>query len=67
MMKMSTIGNTPMIKINYEYKGKLKYVYTKLEYYNLTVRIEKNLLTSSFIFAINCSVLTILQWFVMKG
>ena len=40
MMKMSTIGNTPMIKINYEYKGKLKYVYTKLEYYNLTGSIK---------------------------
>jgi len=37
---MSTIGNTPMIKINYEYKGKNKYIYTKLEYYNLTGSIK---------------------------
>jgi cysteine synthase A len=28
------IGNTPMIKINYEYDGKLGSTYTKLEYYN---------------------------------
>lgn len=34
------IGNTPMIKINYEYKGKRKYIYTKLEYYNLTGSIK---------------------------
>lgn len=39
-MLMSTIGNTPMIKINYEYKGKNKYIYTKLEYYNLTGSIK---------------------------
>lgn len=38
--KISTIGNTPMIKINYEYKGKKKYIYTKLEYYNLTGSIK---------------------------
>lgn len=36
----NTIGNTPMIKINYEYKGKEKYIYTKLEYYNLTGSIK---------------------------
>lgn len=29
-----------MIKINYEYKGKNKYIYTKLEYYNLTGSIK---------------------------
>ena len=34
------IGNTPMIKINYEYKGKRRYIYTKLEYYNLTGSIK---------------------------
>ena len=34
------IGNTPMIKINYEYKGENKYIYTKLEYYNLTGSIK---------------------------
>lgn len=39
-MLMSTIGNTPMIKINYEYKGKNRYIYTKLEYYNLTGSIK---------------------------
>lgn len=39
-MLINTIGNTPMIKINYEYKGKEKYIYTKLEYYNLTGSIK---------------------------
>ena len=34
------IGNTPMIKLNYEYKGKQKYIYIKLEYYNLTGSIK---------------------------
>jgi len=38
--KIATIGNTPMIKINYKYNGKEKYVYTKLEYYNLTGSIK---------------------------
>lgn len=38
--KGNTIGNTPMIKINYEYKGISKYIYTKLEYYNLTGSIK---------------------------
>lgn len=38
--KIQIIGNTPMIKINYEFKGKLTYVYTKLEYYNLTGSIK---------------------------
>ncbi len=37
---LETIGNTPIIKINYEYKGKNKYIYTKLEYYNLTGSIK---------------------------
>lgn len=31
---MKLMGNTPMIKINYEYNGKKKYLYAKLEYYN---------------------------------
>lgn len=39
-MLMKTIGNTPMIKINYKYKGKNKYIYTKLEYYNLSGSIK---------------------------
>ena len=34
------IGNTPMIKINYEINGQIKSVYTKLEYYNLTGSIK---------------------------
>lgn len=34
------IGNTPLIKINYKYKGKEDYIYTKLEYYNLTGSIK---------------------------
>lgn len=34
------IGNTPMIKINYKYKDEIKYIYTKLEYYNLTGSIK---------------------------
>lgn len=34
------IGNTPMIKINYEYNRKQKSIYTKLEYYNLTGSIK---------------------------
>lgn len=38
--KLNTIGNTPMIKINYEYKGRKSYVYTKLEYYNLSGSIK---------------------------
>lgn len=29
-MLINTIGKTPMIKINYEYQGKNKYIYTKL-------------------------------------
>ena len=34
------IGNTPMIKINYKINNKNKYIYTKLEYYNLTGSIK---------------------------
>lgn len=34
------IGNTPMIRINYEYEGKVSSIYTKLEYYNYTGSIK---------------------------
>ena len=34
------IGNTPMIKINYEYEGKPGSIYAKLEYYNYTGSIK---------------------------
>ena len=34
------IGNTPMIKINYEYEGKPGSIYTKLEFYNFTGSIK---------------------------
>lgn len=34
------IGNTPMIKIKYKYKEEIKYIYVKLEYYNLTGSIK---------------------------
>lgn len=34
------IGNTPLIKINYNYKGEKGFIYTKLEYYNLTGSIK---------------------------
>ena len=34
------IGNTPLIKINYKYKDRIKSVYVKLEYYNLTGSIK---------------------------
>lgn len=34
------IGNTPMIKIKYRYKGVENYIYAKLEYYNLTGSIK---------------------------
>ncbi len=35
-----TVGNTPLIKILYEYKGKISYFYTKLEFYNITGSIK---------------------------
>lgn len=38
--KNDIIGNTPMIKIEYKYKGKRNQVFTKLEYYNLTGSIK---------------------------
>lgn len=34
------IGNTPLVKINYKYKGKIRSVYAKIEYYNLTGSIK---------------------------
>ena len=34
------IGNTPMVKIKYKYNNKEKYVYAKLEQYNLTGSIK---------------------------
>ena len=34
------IGNTPMIKIDYEYCGKQSSIYTKLEFYNYTGSIK---------------------------
>lgn len=40
MNTINIIGNTPMIKINYRYNGNIKYIYVKLEYYNLTGSIK---------------------------
>lgn len=37
---MKNIGNTPMIKIQYRYQDKVHFIYTKLEYYNLTGSIK---------------------------
>lgn len=34
------VGNTPMIKIDYEYEGKKGNIYTKLEYYNYSGSIK---------------------------
>ena len=34
------IGNTPMIKIIYKYNGKIKKIFVKLEYFNLTGSIK---------------------------
>ncbi|MEE1117344.1 PLP-dependent cysteine synthase family protein, partial [Methanosphaera sp.] len=34
------VGNTPMIKINYNYEGKQGSIYTKLEYYNYSGSIK---------------------------
>lgn len=38
--KKSIIGNTPMIKIKYEYNGKINEIHTKLEYFNFTGSIK---------------------------
>ena len=35
------IGNTPMIKIFYEYNGKKSQIFTKLESYNLTRKYKR--------------------------
>lgn len=40
MKSIKIIGDTPMIKINYEFNNKRKYIYAKLEYYNLTGSIK---------------------------
>ena len=40
MIGKEVIGNTPMIKINYKFKGEERYIYTKLEYYNITGSIK---------------------------
>jgi len=37
------IGNSPMIKINYRYQGKLSHVFVKLEYYNISGSIKDRL------------------------
>lgn len=34
------IGNTPMIRLNYEINGEIRNIYVKLEYYNLTGDIK---------------------------
>ena len=34
------IGNTPIVKIKIEYKGKIKNIYVKLENYNYTGSIK---------------------------
>ena len=34
------VGNTPLIKIKYKYNGNEKYIYTKLESYNITGSIK---------------------------
>ena len=48
----SLIGNTPMIKISYEYGGILRSMYAKLEYYNYTGsikdRIANYIITESY-------------------
>lgn len=37
------IGNTPIVKIKYEYEGKIRNTYVKLEYYNYTGSIKDRL------------------------
>ena len=37
---LKTIGNTPLVKIQYQYKQKTNYIYAKLESYNLTGSIK---------------------------
>lgn len=38
------IGNTPLVKINYEYKGKKNSIYSKLEFYNYTGSIKDRII-----------------------
>ena len=38
------IGNTPIIKIKYEYKGKENSVYSKVEFYNYTGSIKDRII-----------------------
>lgn len=40
MKSKNLIGNTPLIKINFKYENKVRYVYVKLEYYSLTGSIK---------------------------
>ena len=40
MENYTVIGNTPMIKIKYRYKGKENYIYAKLEMFNITGSIK---------------------------
>lgn len=40
MQKNNLIGNTPLIKINFKYKNIKRFVYVKLEYFNLTGSIK---------------------------
>ena len=40
MNKKTLIGDTPMIKVFYEYNGKESFIYAKLEYYNFTGSIK---------------------------
>ncbi len=40
MQNYTVIGNTPMIKIKYKYKGKERYIYVKLEMFNITGSIK---------------------------
>lgn len=38
------IGNTPLVKINYQYKNKASFIYTKLEVYNYTGSIKDRII-----------------------
>ena len=40
MLMKKLIGNTPLIKINYKYKNKDNFIYSKLEFYNYTGSIK---------------------------
>lgn len=43
MQKNNLIGNTPLIKINFKYKNIKRFVYVKLEYFNITGSIKDRL------------------------